>query len=548
MPVTISDILTTKSLASATVIGGNDGENNPVSNVMIVEAPDVEQWINPHEILITSLFGFDKLSEHDIANFMNTLHRYACSGLIVKTSRFVEKIPQQIITMCNEFSIPLIEIPGQTKYSDLLFQIMQLLFNEKNLLLDQYKKINQKFVNMAIHGSSMQTIVDLLDSLINHTVMIFRIQNHQEILLTCSRKDNLDYQRVNFDQRTALPQKAYTNYDYFQAPLNVSNAHQLIVKIPQNKADDLYLGIIVHQKGIRDVDFMAIENAVNFTQMEALKQAAIKQSMRAYANDIIDDLINGKIATKEQFNTTLSHFHLSATARYRIIVIQANVDHSLATEYFSDYPKAADQVISLFKQYWPDTIYRIRQNRVILIIPNSPSNIKQIKKQLTSIVHHLKRQRHCAFQVGISEPCLPETFKTYAEQSLKTVQIASNLYQDSFIFSFNDLGFYRFLLNITNPQQLRSFVPEELMELYQNKPELYKTLRVYLENNQNAKESANILFIHPKTMSYRLAKIKERMGINYDDVDETFRISVGIRILAILNNENIQGVDTFDNI
>lgn len=549
MPVTVGDILAVKSLESATTIAGRDGQKNTVSNVMIVEAPDVDQWINPHEILITSLFGFDKLDNNEINHFMETLHQYACSALIIKTSRFVAKIPQQIVNKCNEYSIPLIEIPRQTKYSDILLQIMQLLFNEKNLLLDQYKRINQKFVNMAIHGSSMQTIVNLLDTLINHTITIFQIKNQQEISVVSSRPSSRDFQRVQLKKRMSVVKKEYTNYQYFQAPLIDSSDYQLIVKIPQNNTDDFYLGVIVHDKPIRDIDFMAIENAVSFTQMESIKQAAVKQSMRAYANDIIDDLINGKISSQEQFNNTLSHFKLSATNAYRIIVIQASLKQQLASEYFSENPRIADHVITLFKRYWSETIYRIRQNRIILIIPNQPTAIKETKQTLSQIISTLQKDDpHCAFQIGISEPCHPIDFKTYAEQSLKTVQIASNLYKRSFIFSFNDLGFYRFLFNITDTAQLRSFIPEELVELHQNKPDLYKTLQVYLENNQNAKESASILFIHPKTMSYRLTKIKERMGINYEDVDEIFRVNVGIRILAILNNETIQGADPLGDI
>lgn len=548
MSVTVQDVYTVESLKSARTIAGNAGKNNLVNNIMIVEAPDVDRWITSHELLLTSLYGFDKLSTSELAHFMDTLHQNACSALIVKMSRFVTQIPPTILAQCDRYQIPLIQISEDIKYSDILLQVMQLLFNEKNLLLNQYKKINQRFVDLAIHGGSMQSIADMLANLINNPVNIFKVEHDVEKELVHSQISHKYSENVLFEQREPLPQKSYTNYQYYQAPLRYETIKQLIVKIPQSRVDEVYLGIFICNGPIRDIDFMAIENAVNFTQMEALKRSAIKQSMRTYANDIIDDLINGKITTQEQFDSTLSHFKLSATRNYRIAVIQTIANNQLLPEYFTEHPKEADHIVNLFKRYWPETIYRIRQNRIILIFENKPDAIHKIKQQIQQILDSLQQaQKQHFFQIGISESCQPVQFKDNAAQALKTLQIASSLYKRSFIFTYNDLGFYRFLFNTTDLNQLRSFIPEELMDLYENKSDLYQTLQVYLENNQNTKESASALFIHPKTMSYRLSKIKERTGINLDDVDEAFRINVGIRILTIFNNQTLQGDDFFVN-
>jgi len=548
MSVTMKDVCHIEALKSAQTIAGTQGQDNLVNNVMIVEAPDVERWITPHELLITALHGFDQLPQNQLLAFMKTLHQNSCSALIVKMSRFITKIPETILAQCNHYQIPLIQISEEVKYSDILLQVMQLLFNEKNLLLDQYKNINQRFVNLAVHGGSMQSIADMLSMLINNPVSIFQIEGDTEKDIVHSKTAKSYAHLVQFNQRQPLAKKGYTNYQYYQAPVAGSDTNQLIVKIPQSRIDEVYLGILIQQPPIRDIDFMAIENAVNFTQMEALKRSAVKQSMRTYANDIIDDLINGKITTQEQFDSTLSHFKLSSTQDYRIAVIQTIQNNQLSPEYFTDHPKEADRIVTLFKRYWPETIYRIRQNRIILIFENKPTSIHQIKLQLSQILDNLQKSKQDQFfQIGISESCHPNKFKDYAAQALKTLQIASSLYKRSSTFTYNDLGFYRFLFNTTDINQLRSFIPEELMDLYENKPDLYQTLQVYLENNQNTKESASTLFIHPKTMSYRLSKIKERTGINLADVDEAFRINVGIRILTIFNNQTLQGDEFFAN-
>lgn len=47
-------------------------------------------------------------------------------------------------------------------------------------------------------------------------------------------------------------------------------------------------------------------------------------------------------------------------------------------------------------------------------------------------------------------------------------------------------------------------------------------------------QAAKELFIHPKTMSYRLKKINELTKIHLDNPEELLRITIGLRVLQIL--------------
>ncbi|EEI24547.1 PucR family transcriptional regulator [Lentilactobacillus hilgardii] len=539
MAIILKDIQKIESLNNSKLIAGSAGLNNPVENIMITEAPDVEQWITPNEVLLSSLYGFDNLSEKAIGQFMRSLHNHNCSGLIIKTSRFVNEIPQTIIDDCNQYKIPLIEIPKNIKYNDIMLESMQLLFNEKNLLLNQYKKINQQFIQLAIQNSSFNAIVNLLSSLVSNPTFIFKIEDNIASNIIHNDQNTHKLKEIDFTQRRPVPKKEYTNYQYYEVTLTDKSFKLLMVKIPQSQ-DQLYLGVLQENQILQDVDFMAIENAVNFTQMEVLKQTALNQGLRTYANDIIDDLINGKIASEEEFQATLKHFNLVETSNYRVTVLQALKEEKVQPDYYRDNPREADRVVSQFKLYWPNTVYRIRQNRIILIISEDQQSPEKMQDNLKKILQTLEDTHpNLNFQIGLSETCHPKDFKVYASQALKTLQIASHLNKRNQIFNYNDLGFYRFLFQVDNPEKLRSFVPEDLLKIYKDKPELYTTLKTYLEHNQNAKASANALFIHPKTMSYRLNKIQERTSINFSDVDEVFRLNVGIRVLNVLNDETV---------
>ncbi|MGN0353587.1 MAG: PucR family transcriptional regulator [Muricoprocola sp.] len=63
------------------------------------------------------------------------------------------------------------------------------------------------------------------------------------------------------------------------------------------------------------------------------------------------------------------------------------------------------------------------------------------------------------------------------------------------------------------------------------------TLRTYLEQNLNATQTANALFIHRSTFLYRLEKIKEILDSNLDDPDEIFYLNLSFRLLGEEENE-----------
>ena len=64
-----------------------------------------------------------------------------------------------------------------------------------------------------------------------------------------------------------------------------------------------------------------------------------------------------------------------------------------------------------------------------------------------------------------------------------------------------------------------------------NETELYKTLKVYLQNERNAVHTAKELFIHRSTLFYRLDRIKELIHIDLDNPSTRLYINISYRIL-----------------
>ena len=54
----------------------------------------------------------------------------------------------------------------------------------------------------------------------------------------------------------------------------------------------------------------------------------------------------------------------------------------------------------------------------------------------------------------------------------------------------------------------------------ENRSNMLDTLRVYLDNDRNAQQCANKLYLHRNSLQYRVRRIQEIADINLDDPDE----------------------------
>lgn len=87
--------------------------------------------------------------------------------------------------------------------------------------------------------------------------------------------------------------------------------------------------------------------------------------------------------------------------------------------------------------------------------------------------------------------------------------------------------------------ELERYIPETLKKLYEyddeHKGELIPTLQMFLSKNQSIKKTAGAMFVHYRTVSYRMEKIKEITGINFDNANEVLAVSNGLVIYKMLN-------------
>jgi hypothetical protein len=84
--------------------------------------------------------------------------------------------------------------------------------------------------------------------------------------------------------------------------------------------------------------------------------------------------------------------------------------------------------------------------------------------------------------------------------------------------------------------ELMEHIPNEIFELFTGDPEMYSTIKVFLENNLNASMTAKKLYIHRNTLQYRLEKFTEKTGIGLKDFYGAFTVFLACQLVEQQQN------------
>ena len=106
------------------------------------------------------------------------------------------------------------------------------------------------------------------------------------------------------------------------------------------------------------------------------------------------------------------------------------------------------------------------------------------------------------------------------------------------VVTLGDLGIYRLLLQVERPDELIEFMHTMLAPLraYDERRDtaLVATLRAFLRCGCNATATAESLIVHPNTISYRLHRIEELLGVDLRDPQALLRIQLAFVIDDVL--------------
>lgn len=559
MAFRVRDMLKLDIFGGAKLLGGEAGLDNEIQGATIIEAPDIVRFINGGEVLLTRFYAFQACTMEEFDGYFRELAAKKVSAIVIKRGDDVEDIDEKvrfILKFAEEYSVPVLEVAFELSFREILKPILEQLFSEEVKQLKYFKTTYDNFTALSFSFGSAQDsirkILDVLEKLVGNPVALFN-QNMDYLAGTegCITRLTISKQIEEYHP------PFYSNYTYLRqmAVLEEEDGRACVQYLVQWRAmynRNMYLVVTASNSAWGDLDDIAVENAVTALRQELYRQHSVEELEEKFQNDIITQLLTGKIHSVQEVDQAVRHLGIPLDADYRVLIFKLWNENTEEFEKLNEKYKydsiLRDAVLNEFEEV------RVRNDvdKVIVIQQIRPhQKQEEYRRELQATVERIQK-RMCQKNKGLrvragvgkeveGVASISDSYKE-AGDSLEFIGIfdEQNMDRDSRIVFFSDMGIFKLLCKVGSTKELYEYIPESLQKLLhykkQQRQELILTLSTYLDRNQNLTKTAQELFIHYKTAAYRIDRISAITGIDFNNPSEVLAVRIGLIVYKMIGN------------
>lgn len=515
MKLTVNQILHTEGFEKFRVICGNRGLNREVSSVSVIDAPDIYNWLQGGEILLTSGYIFKDNTEY-LLELIGKIAKNGAAALFIKLGRFIDDMPDEVRIKADELSFPIVYMPFSFSFVDVITPVLTKANSRQLEIIKKSEKIHCIFTNIAIRQEGIGKVLEYLSDLIG-----------QEVAFVDNIKQRVFYSN---DEMEINMENYMSKYPCFPITVTRKTYGYLVVNETKYKANEY--------------DLIAIEHASTIIKLEIQREISNDEIERKYRDNLVLDIIYNNINNQDELRERGKLFGWSFEGHVRAMI--ADVDHfkknfekkegtgtnRAAVNELSRQllRKVAAEVRMSFKK----TIYTTFTDRVVFLLWDEGKSHKEIQKQLAGINERIytKEGFTLSFAIGGLADEIGMAYRSFREAKTALV-MGRRLGWENTSYFYNQLGFYRLLDQLKGNPAVKNFFQDKLGRVEQfdleNHGELFDTLNMLVECNWNLREASEQLYIHYNTMKNRYHKIQEVMGVSLDNMEERLEVEFAIK-------------------
>ncbi|HDR8142832.1 TPA: PucR family transcriptional regulator ligand-binding domain-containing protein [Bacillus cereus] len=535
------DIMKIPIFNQAKLIAGHKGVEQEVYTVNMMDAPDIIHFLKKNELLVTSAYHF-KDDMYALRELIIQMKKQGCTALGIKTKRFLQEIPEEIISLADEIYFPIIELPFDIGLGDLVNQTLSYILDMRTNELHQAMQIHQQFSNHIISGKGINMILENLSSLIQLPVVLldYHLRPISEHNNTKASIQNLKKFFINGRKLPLSTIEILT----FSLLTKTRDTVSIFPIYTQNNQYS-YLVIDGFISPLNRSMVLAVEQAANVLAFELIKEHSLRQYSRRIQDEFFTNVINSVFSTQDEIINLGKEFNLSFDQKY--ICIIGKIDIKEFTMSFMEYQEEKDLIYDLIEEelnsYTANVHLFIKDDMYVLLVNCDVIWRQTEKERMISLLKNIQVKIYTYFQKSISFGI--------ANSSEQLLHISHSFKEATDAFYYGEMSGSKEFIEIYQAKEisaiLRMIPQEQLKKFYEstlhslaNENEkdhavLLHTLSVYLETHCAISETAKRLFLHRNTVIYRLEKCEEILGRNIKDPNETLQLRIAFRIKPLIH-------------
>jgi purine catabolism regulator len=524
--LTVRQALAMEVFAGSRVVAGKDGLDRQIRWAHPVDIPHASEWVRGGELLLTTFYGLRDDPEAQI-HLCAELADKGLAGMVVAIGGYLDAVPDAIRSAADAARFPIIEMPWDVPFEDVVRAISEQIINEQYQLYKQSLSIHGSLTRLVLDGGSLQDVAQELCKLMQRPVEIddlsfsvlaaagseseiddsrrtaLRDGRSAPMLLEHLRRSGvLSRMRTSFEPERIDPDESTSAYGMTMA--------RILAPIVVARKIYGYVWIIAGRRELEPLDFHAIEHAATVAALILFRDQTGRQAEERAESRILSRLLAEDARLDNTLREEAARFRLRLEAPHAILVIDAGSNEVRAVELAARNAVRRAGLAAAMGE---------RAGRVVVLVEGSRAEaIVELCQRIITEAQPLED----TIRVGAS-PLHEDaaTLQRAYEHALEALALLPALGDDRRVVQFDELGILHWLHAVPQDLLTENAFARSIQRLAEHDrargAELLHTLEVFLECDGNSVRAAEKLIVHRHTLKYRLQRIEELCEVDLSD-------------------------------
>ena len=486
--LTVADILDVPGLALR-LIAGEAGVGRPVRWVHLSELEDPTPWLKGGEILLTTGGGVGATPARQ-RGYLQRLAEAGLAGLGFGLGFGFEKVPRALVSAAERARFPLFEVPYPVPFIALTEAVFTRLLSEQYEMLQRAVDAEHVLTRAVMEGGGVEGIATSLARVTGGWVLLLDL--HGMPLAATSPVARERAGRVWEELRTSRPEGIG-----FSVTLVDQDHNAWIQPVGARGRVEAFLAV-GSTEPLSQVDRIVAGHALSLFAIELAKSRAVAEAERRLQGDFFGSLAGGALSPAEAARG-LARFGFPRDGRLAVLALETSGDPGALAYAAEDH---------LSRTGGPYLVSNGDGEVHVLLAADLPLDVRALRAIVA------ERFGSDDLRVGAGGAVVPAETARSLREARYALEVCRLEGWDA--AGFEDLGTYRLLLTMADPDALRAFADSLLAPLdaydREHGGELKASLRAFLQHNARWEAAAAELYVHRHTLRYRMRKVEELTG------------------------------------
>lgn len=548
MPFTMKSLLEIDCMKHARLKAGKKRLHvRRLESVSVIEMP-VENFVRQHEFVLTTAIGCGDDSVVFL-RFVQDIFHSGAAGIAIATGRHVAEIPGPVLDFANEHDFPVIEVPWEIRFADVIQAVLNELHSWHRSILERSEEMQRRLLLLFLEGGSLSDAAEMITGEIGFPVLLADRDGELKGLSGGLSLGGNTWSFLPHTHDRQLDKELFGNADQWEKQHYIGS-NLLCMKI---MAMDANLGFMLLQVPESSFPFtpeadQMLEYTVTAAALWFQKEHAAQDKTFRLKDDFVWALAKEEPDSWDEMAARAAALDYRLEAPYVCILgypeqleLLFNKSKRPSSSFTGWRKKLLSQieeqmtasatslhsrVMTTFQKEWFILFLEVDLEDV-------SASIKSYLDLLDSNLQSVSPELIMSWGIGENKAGI-KTFHASFHTARIALEIGRKQKGPGNRSTYTNTSLYRTLLSLSSNTEIQEITLSVIGALidYDNSRglDLIHTLVIYIRNQGNASQTSRVMNLHRQSLLYRLKKIESLTGRSLEDPDDLFLLNLSIKL------------------